>query len=102
MPDGESVTADNVVELTESTAYARFPSDNKARKQYLQTIAARVVAKMTGNIKSPSALLEALGQRCQRGQNRSVELSPPTNNRFLPTPSSGTPFPMMRLRMPVW
>ncbi|AUS32646.1 DUF4012 domain-containing protein [Rhodococcus qingshengii] len=68
MPDGESVTADNVVELTESTAYARFPSDNKARKQYLQTIAARVVAKMTGNIKSPSALLEALGRGVSEGR----------------------------------
>ncbi|KLN71714.1 membrane protein [Rhodococcus erythropolis] len=62
MPDGEVVSADNVVELTESTAYTRFAEDNNARKQYLQTIAASVVQKMTGKITSPSALLEAVGK----------------------------------------
>lgn len=62
LPDGEKVTKDNVVELTESTAYARFPDDQIARKQYLQDIAGEVVTKMTGNIESPRALLDALGK----------------------------------------
>ncbi|WP_420910918.1 DUF4012 domain-containing protein [Rhodococcus sp. OK519] len=62
MPDGEKVTADNVVELTESTAYSRFANDNNARKAYLQTIAGKVVERMTGKISNPKALLEALGQ----------------------------------------
>ena len=44
MPDGEVVTKDNVVELTESTAYSRFPTDQTARKKYLQDIA-NAVAK---------------------------------------------------------
>ena len=48
MPDGEVVTKDNVVELTESTAYIRFPTDQTARKKYLQDIANEVVKKMTG------------------------------------------------------
>ncbi len=39
MPDGEVVTNDNVVELTESTAYIRFAADNNARKQYLKEVA---------------------------------------------------------------
>ena len=33
MPDGEVVTKDNVVELTESTAYSRFPTDQPARQE---------------------------------------------------------------------
>ncbi|ORL02467.1 hypothetical protein A6F55_15565 [Prescottella equi] len=61
MPDGEKVTADNVVELTESTAYSRFANNNNARKAYLQTIAGKVVERMTGKISNPQALLEALG-----------------------------------------
>ena len=63
MPDGEMVTKDNVVELTESTAYSRFPDgpDSRAR-QYLQDIASEVVTKMTGRIESPRKLLDALGK----------------------------------------
>jgi hypothetical protein len=62
MPDGEKVTKDNVVELTESTAYARYPDDQIARKKYLQDIASEVVKKMTGKVESPRALLDALGR----------------------------------------
>ncbi|MBA8959289.1 hypothetical protein JOJ86_002580 [Rhodococcus percolatus] len=70
MPDGEVVDAGNVVELTESTAYIRYAgvsdteivANNVARKTYLQTIAAKVVEKMTGNIASPQLLLDAIGK----------------------------------------
>jgi hypothetical protein len=62
MPDGEIVTTDNVVELTESTAYVRFPTDQTARKNYLQDIASEVVKKMTGPVESPRKLLDALGK----------------------------------------
>lgn len=62
MPDGEVVTKDNVVELTESTAYLRFPTDQIARKQYLQDIASAVVTKMSGPVGSPRQLLDALGK----------------------------------------
>ncbi|WP_420866079.1 DUF4012 domain-containing protein [Mycolicibacterium neoaurum] len=68
MPDGEQVTKDNVVELTESTAYARFPTDQAARKQYLQDIASEVVKKVTGSTGSPKALLEALGKSVSQGR----------------------------------
>ena len=53
MPDREVVSRENVVELTESTAYLRFPEDQVARKQYLQDIANAVVDKMTGTVRSP-------------------------------------------------
>ena len=62
MPDGEVISRENVVELTESTAYFRFPTDQTARKQYLQDIANAVVTKMTGQVKSPRKLLDALGK----------------------------------------
>lgn len=68
MPDGEEVTKDNVVELTESTAYARFPADQAARKQYLQDIASAVVQKMTASSGSPRALLSALGKAAGEGR----------------------------------
>lgn len=66
--DGEQVTKDNVVELTESAAYARFPNDQKARKQYLQDIASEVVRKMTTSVGSPRSLLEALGKAVSQGR----------------------------------
>lgn len=62
MADGEVVSRDNVVELTESTAYSRFPTDQVARKQYLQDIANAVVTKMTGSVRSPRQLMDALGK----------------------------------------
>lgn len=68
LADGEKVTKDNVVELTESTAYARFPTDQVARKQYLQDIASAVVEKMTASVGSPRALLDALGQAVGEGR----------------------------------
>ncbi|KAB7751642.1 DUF4012 domain-containing protein [Mycolicibacterium mucogenicum] len=62
LSDGEEVSKDNVVRLTESTAYDRFPTDQVARKKYLQDIAAEVVKKMTRSVQSPRELLAALGK----------------------------------------
>ena len=62
LADGEKITKENVVELTESIAYQRFPVDQAARKQYLQDIANAVVKKMTGKVESPRQLLDALGR----------------------------------------
>jgi hypothetical protein len=68
MPDGEIITTDNVVELTESTAYIRFANDNDARKQWLQDMASEVVKKVTGEVKSPRTLLDALGKGVSEGR----------------------------------
>ena len=68
MPDGQTITKDNVVELTESTAYTRFAADNNARKQYLQDVASEVVKKMTGPVQSPHQLLDALGKAVSEGR----------------------------------
>ncbi|MDO0972820.1 DUF4012 domain-containing protein [Mycolicibacterium frederiksbergense] len=68
LADGEQITKENVVELTESTAYSRFPDDQAARKQYLQDIATAVVNKMTTSVGSPRALLDALGKAVGEGR----------------------------------
>lgn len=62
LSDGEAINAENVVELTGSTAYVRFPVDQAARKKYLLDIANAVVQKLAGPIGSPRKLLEALGR----------------------------------------
>jgi len=48
LPTGEVINADNVVRITESDAYLRFPVDQKARKDFLQSIAEAVVTKTLG------------------------------------------------------
>lgn len=73
LADGEVISADNVVELTMSTAYLRFPQDpvykdTNARKQYLQDIAGAVVKKLTGPLPSPRKLLDALGRATAEGR----------------------------------
>jgi hypothetical protein len=62
LADGQAINQDNVVEITLSDAYAKFPTDNEARKRYLQAIGLAVVKKMTAQIQSPGKLLEALGR----------------------------------------
>jgi len=82
MPDGELITANNVVELTESTVYSRFPSDQRARKQYLQEIAGEVVKKITGPVKSSRDLLDALGKAVSEGRI-AVWSSSPVDQKLL-------------------
>lgn len=88
--DGEVVNADNVVELTMSTAYSRFPQDPiskdmTARKQYLQDIASAVVQKITvGPMPSPRKLLDALG-KAVANRRISVWSASPTDQKLLET-----------------
>jgi hypothetical protein len=86
MPDGEVITRDNVVELTESTAYIRFPTDQPARKKYLQDIAKGVVKKMTGSVRSPRELLDALGKAVSEGRIAVWSSSPADQNLLEKTP----------------
>ena len=84
--DGETITKDNVVELTESTAYIRFADDNNARKAYLQDVAAAVVRKMTGHLDSPRALLDALGKAVGEGRIAVWSSSPEQQKLLEETP----------------
>ncbi|MCV7421503.1 DUF4012 domain-containing protein [Mycobacterium yunnanensis] len=82
MPSGETVTEGNVVELTESTVYDRFPTDQVARKQYLQDVANEVVKKISGPVKSPRKLFDALG-RAVSERRISVWSSVPDEQKLL-------------------
>lgn len=83
MPDGETVTKENVVELTESAVYTRFPEqDQSARKQYLQNIASAVVKQITKPVDSPRELLNALG-RAVSERRISVWSSSPADQELL-------------------
>jgi hypothetical protein len=62
LANGQVISQENVVEITLSEAYAKFPTDNDARKRYLQDIGLAVVKKMTTQIQSPGKLLDALGR----------------------------------------
>ena len=82
LPDGEAITEENVVELTMSTAYTRFATDQQARKQYLQDIASAVVKKMTGPIAAPRKLIEAIGRASGEGRI-AVWSAVPTDQQIL-------------------
>lgn len=86
MPDGETVSKDNVVELTESTLYSRFPTDQTARKQYLQDVASEVVKKTTERIESPRQLLDALGKAVGEGRIALWSSSPADQQLLEETP----------------
>lgn len=86
LADGEEITESNVVELTESTAYVRFPTDQAARKQYLQDIAQEVVQKITGPVQSPRELLGALGRAIGEGRIAVWSASPPDQELLEQTP----------------
>ena len=86
MPDGEVITKDNVVELTESTTYSRFPTDQVARKQYLQDVASAVVTKMTGSVESPRNLLDAIGKAVSERRIAVWSVSPEDQKLLEETP----------------
>lgn len=86
MPDGEIITKDNVVELTESTVYNRFPTDQLARKQYLQDVASKVVQKLTAGVESPRLLLDALGRAVSEGRIAVWSALPPEQELLEQTP----------------
>lgn len=86
LADGEKITKENVVELTESTAYVRFPTDQVARKQYLQDIANAVVKKVLGPVESPRELLDALGKAVGEGRIAVWSASPEDQELLEQTP----------------
>lgn len=68
LADGEVISGDNVVEVTLSTAYARFGEDQLARKNYLQEISQAVVSKMTTGVAPTRKLLDAVGRAGSEGR----------------------------------
>ncbi len=86
MPDGETITKDNVVELTESTAYIRFADDNDARKAYLQDVASAVVEKMTGQLGLAATASRRAGKAVGEGRIAVWSASPDEQKLIEETP----------------
>ncbi|WP_436762425.1 DUF4012 domain-containing protein [Streptosporangium sp. V21-05] len=61
LPGGEKVTGENVVDLTERAAYARY-TDPVARKRFLLGIAGAVGEALPGSSADPAALLSVMGR----------------------------------------
>jgi hypothetical protein len=62
MPDGEQVRAGNVVALTESRVYARFPYGDHRRDAFLQQVARAAVNAVLSGQGDPTSMLRALGR----------------------------------------
>ena len=62
LPDGERITAANVVQQTMQAAYVRFAKNPNARKAYLTVVAGAVVQRLLGQRDDPAALVRALGR----------------------------------------
>lgn len=62
LANGETITGDNVTEITLSTSYKQFGGDNPARKAYLQEIARKAVSSLTALRGNTGKVLEALGR----------------------------------------
>src|SRR3954447_18899518 len=62
LPDGERITAANVVQQTMQGAYVRFAEHPRARKAYLTVVAGAVVQRLLGQRGDPAALVRALGR----------------------------------------
>ncbi len=92
LPDGEEISADNVVEVTLSSSYSRFGDDQLARKNYLQDISAAVVSKMTSGVAPTRALIDAVGRAGSEGRI-SVWSADPAEQEILATVPVGHTLP---------
>lgn len=89
LPGGEKVTADNVVDLTERQAYARY-DDQHARKRFLMRIAGAVADAVTRVRPDPRQVVPVLSKmvherRLQIWSRRDAE-----QRRLAATPLGGT------------
>jgi Protein of unknown function (DUF4012) len=62
LPDGTTISAENVVELTQSTAYLTFGDNQSARKQFLLDIAKAAESRVLEQHQNLPALLKAMGR----------------------------------------
>ncbi|MEV0595069.1 DUF4012 domain-containing protein [Nonomuraea cavernae] len=88
LPGGEKVTADNVIDLTERTAYERY-SNQRERKRFLITIATAVSEALPRASIDPAALMSTLSRiaeerRIQIWSRRNAE-----QKRLAATPLGG-------------
>ncbi|WP_203980584.1 DUF4012 domain-containing protein [Planotetraspora silvatica] len=85
---GEQVTAANVVDLTERTAYARYP-DPEARKRFLITIARTAAEALSTSFADPIRLLPVLRTMAQEHRLQIWSRHEPEERLLSDTPLGG-------------
>lgn len=88
LPSGEKVTADNVVDLTERVAYARY-QDQAERKQFLIGLAGTVSQAMTRSLSDPAKALPVLSQLVADHRLQIWSSRPDEQRLLAETPLSG-------------
>jgi hypothetical protein len=89
LPDGQRVSADNVVSLTQQQVYSRFGVKNVARKQYLLAIARAVANQLLTTSADPTALVQAAGRAVSEYRLLVWARDPSIENQLAPLPISG-------------
>ena len=89
LPGGESVTAGNVVDLTERLAYQRFARDNDARDRYLQQVARAAYLKAVSGAGDTAELVRALAGAAGARHVQVASEHPAEAALLAPTPLGG-------------
>lgn len=90
LPDGEQISAANVVRTTLVDAYVRFAADNQARKQFLVEVSAAAVRRIFSGAGSPRALVDALGSAAAARRLLVYSAHPGEQSQLALTPLGGT------------
>ena len=89
LADGELLTANNAVALTESTSYARY-TDKETRKRFLVQVAQAVSEALLHGRRDPVALLRALQHLAADGRLRMWSADPRTQAALEGTAVAGS------------
>jgi len=92
LPDGTAVNAGNVVALTESTAYARFP-DVAKRKAFLVELSRSVFQHIVSGTGSAKGLTSALGRAATEGRLLAASIARPEEQAVLESTRLGGVLP---------
>jgi hypothetical protein len=88
LPGGETVTAQNVIDLTEREAYVRYPNPDE-RKKFLITIAGAVSEALTRSRPDPLTLISTLSQLVEERRIQVWSRRDTEQQRLETTPLSG-------------
>ena len=102
LPSGEVIDANNVVRITESDVYLRFPADNKARKDFLQSIAGAVVTKALGGEGGSTRSCCRRSARRQAKAGSACGVTYPVKRPHSPIPRWAGWSPTTLRRTPTW
>lgn len=89
LPDGERISADNVVRKTLSEAYVRFSSNDRARQQYLVTVSSTVVKRLVTSRGDSRGMVDALARAATERRLLVYSTRVPEQRRLMTTRLAG-------------